>query len=136
MGGDVGVLSELNVGSVFWMTARLRLASDGHQSDKNLGMYPLRDTLARSFGGIRVLVAEDEPLNQEVARILLEDAGLVPDMVNNGQKAVELARIGGYQLILGYTDACHGRTGGYACYSKSVRYGDYPNFSHDRKHLC
>jgi hypothetical protein len=88
MGGDVGVLSELNVGSVFWMTARLRLASDGHQSDKNLGMEPLRDTLARSFGGIRVLVTEDEPLNQEVARILLEDAGLVPDMVNNGQKAV------------------------------------------------
>jgi hypothetical protein len=86
----MGVISELNASSIFWMTARLSLASNGHQSDKNLYMDPLRNTLARSFGGIRVLVAEVEPLNQEVARILLEDAGLVPDMVNNDQEAVEL----------------------------------------------
>lgn len=100
MGGDVGVISQLNVGSIFWMTARFRLGSTSLHSDKHLYIEPLRDTLVRNFSGVRVLVAEDEPLNQEVARILLEDAGLIPDMVNNGQEALELARSVSYQLIL------------------------------------
>jgi hypothetical protein len=47
-----------------------------------------------------VLVAEDEPINQEVAVLLLEDAGLLPELVENGREALESARAGGYALIL------------------------------------
>ena len=52
------------------------------------------------YSGLRVLVAEDDPINQDVIRFLLEDAGLVPDVANNGQEALERALGGGYAMIL------------------------------------
>ena len=50
--------------------------------------------------GTRVLLAEDEPVNQEVARELLEDAGLQVDLAVDGARAVALARQTAYALIL------------------------------------
>ena len=47
-----------------------------------------RERLA-SIRGARVLVAEDNDLNQQVVRELLEDAGLVVEMAENGQVAVD-----------------------------------------------
>ena len=46
-----------------------------------------------------MLLAEDEPLSQEVVALLLVDAGLCPVLVANGQVALERARDGGYDLI-------------------------------------
>jgi CheY-like chemotaxis protein len=45
-------------------------------------------------------LAEDEPVNREVMTFLLEDAGLTVDVAVNGQEALEMARDGGYSLIL------------------------------------
>jgi CheY-like chemotaxis protein len=56
--------------------------------------------LARDFRGTRVLVVEDDPMNQEVAVCLLEAVGLVPVVANNGLEALELVRAGSYALIL------------------------------------
>ncbi|MEQ1635076.1 MAG: transporter substrate-binding domain-containing protein [Methylococcales bacterium] len=100
MGGDVGVISEAGVGSSFWMTARLKRGIDTRQADSRLKTEPPRKTLARCFPGIRVLVAEDDPINQEVAQYLLADAGLITDIANNGKEAVAMARSGEYALIL------------------------------------
>jgi CheY-like chemotaxis protein len=47
-----------------------------------------------------VLVAEDDPMNQEVAECLLEAVGLQVSVANNGQEALELVRRGGFSLIL------------------------------------
>ncbi len=53
---------------------------------------------------IRVLLAEDNPVNQEVASYLLEDFGCVFDVVNNGQEAIDMLQTVGrekpYDLIL------------------------------------
>ena len=100
MGGDAGVISEEGQGSTFWATVRLRRAGAGRQPDASAPAEPARETLARDFPGIRVLVAEDEPVNREVMMFLLEDAGLAPEAASNGQEAVEMARGGGYALIL------------------------------------
>ena len=54
---------------------------------------------AASFSG-HVLVAEDNLVNQEVARALLEMAGLKVDTVPDGQAAVDAWAGGGYDLIL------------------------------------
>jgi signal transduction histidine kinase/CheY-like chemotaxis protein len=99
MGGDVGVTSEPGVGSTFWVTARLKRASQAPAAVLS-GTATPRDQLEQRFAGRRVLVAEDDPTSQEVARNLLEDAGLTFDMVGNGQQAVARARTGGYALIL------------------------------------
>ncbi|MDP2810584.1 MAG: PAS domain S-box protein [Rhodocyclaceae bacterium] len=100
MGGDAGVISQEGIGSTFWATVRLRRAVADPQTDSRLPAEPPREALARRFRGIRVLVAEDEPVNREVAAFILEDAGLVPEMAANGREAVEQARRGDYALIL------------------------------------
>lgn len=100
MGGDAGVISEVGVGSTFWITVRLKRVADSRQVERPLIVEAPREALARQFAGVRVLVVENEPIYQEVVRFLLADAGLVPGIANNGQEAVELARGGGYALIL------------------------------------
>ncbi|SDH86424.1 response regulator [Propionivibrio dicarboxylicus] len=57
-------------------------------------------TLKSNFGHKRILVVEDEPLNQEVALMILGQAGLSVDVANNGQEAVELCARQKYDLIL------------------------------------
>jgi two-component system sensor histidine kinase/response regulator len=49
--------------------------------------------------GARILLVEDNDINQQVARELLEDAGLVVDVADNGQVALELAQKFTYDLV-------------------------------------
>jgi len=55
--------------------------------------------LARRGGGL-VLLAEDNPVNQEVALQLLHDVGLEADLAGNGQEAIDMAQRRQYELIL------------------------------------
>jgi hypothetical protein len=52
------------------------------------------------YSGKRILLAEDEPINQEVARGLMEEVGLMIDLASNGQEAVNQARQNRYDLIV------------------------------------
>ena len=63
----------------------------------------IEKTERESIQDIKILLAEDNELNQEVARILLEEEGAEVFCVNNGQKAVEVFSThpaGSYDLIL------------------------------------
>ncbi len=100
MGGDAGVISQEGSGSTFWATLRLRRAANVQPVAARDSAEPAREALARLFPGTRVLVVEDEPINREVMTFLLEDAGLVPEVAADGQQALDMARSGGYVLIL------------------------------------
>ena len=100
MGGDAGVISAEGSGSTFWATLRLRRAADVQPMASRYPAEPAREALARLFPGTRVLLAEDEPVNREVISSLLEDAGLAPALATDGQQALDMARGGGYVLIL------------------------------------
>ncbi|MER2622589.1 MAG: PAS domain S-box protein [Accumulibacter sp.] len=100
MGGDVGVRSEAGVGSTFWVTTRVKRGTAISLPEIRPPEATPRERLTRGWLGTRVLLAEDDPLTQEVVRLLLEDAGLVLDVVSNGQEAVEQARACDYRLIL------------------------------------
>jgi CheY-like chemotaxis protein len=99
MGGDTGVTSREGHGSTFWATLRLRRASAEVPAATPTDSQSPRDRLAADFAGCRILVAEDEPVNREVAVYLLEDAGLRTDVAADGRQAVTMAG-GGYDLIL------------------------------------
>ena len=58
------------------------------------------ETLQQQHAGKRILLAEDEPTNQEIARILLEDVGLHIDLAEDGRQAIEKAAKDRYDLIL------------------------------------
>jgi CheY-like chemotaxis protein len=100
MGGEAGVQSTPGEGSSFWFTACLKKGAmqpvSKHQHSKTDAMVMLQ----KMFGGMRVLVAEDEPVNSEIACILLEDAGFEVDVADNGLAAVEKASQTKYGLIL------------------------------------
>ena len=101
MGGSIGVKSQPGSGSTFWFTARL---SDLHQPSLPLPADTVgpvaEETIRARFGGTRVLIAEDEPVSQEIARELLEHAGLSVDIAGDGCDALALSRLNTYALIL------------------------------------
>ncbi len=58
------------------------------------------DVLRQNYQHLHVLLVEDDPVNQEVARYMLEEVGCRVDVANNGQQAVDLAAGTAYDVIL------------------------------------
>ncbi|GEM_PF-5973617 len=54
----------------------------------------------RDFSHLRILVVEDNPVNQDLARLLLERAGYRPDLAVNGRLALEKCAAFNYDLVL------------------------------------
>jgi PAS domain S-box-containing protein len=113
MGGEVGVDSVLGRGSCFWFSALLGRVSPQAAAAASGGTPPAlarleaarvpqshERALRQHHPGARVLLAEDNPINQEVATELLRAAGLQVDVAANGAQAVQLARQQVYDLVL------------------------------------
>lgn len=103
MGGDAGVESVLGEGSTFWISVCLKKI-DGESVDTMFASgSDAVAQLKKKFVGTRILVVEDNEINQMVAQEILEDAGLVCDLANDGEEAVSILRTaqpGIYALIL------------------------------------
>ena len=99
MDGEVGVSSESGQGTTFWFEINLPLADEGMQAvavpEK---METSRDRATR-YAGYRILLVEDNLVNQIVAQELLRLYGAEIDLAENGQEALEKYQAGNYDLI-------------------------------------
>jgi CheY-like chemotaxis protein len=100
MGGDIEVSSRPGAGSSFRLHVTLQKATGAVAPAPTSGPGTAEARLQAVFGGTRILLAEDEPTNRDVARWLLEDRGLVVDLAEDGLQAVDLAGQTRYALIL------------------------------------
>ncbi len=98
MDGEIGLRSEVGIGSVFWCTVRLRKAVTAGVPAAAPGAEEERLTIR--YRGKRILLVEDDALAREVVRELLEHAGLVVDTADDGWQAVVLATTNSYHLVL------------------------------------
>ncbi len=110
MGGAAGVTSVPNQGSTFWFTAILgRSAAPGVVQTKPAAPEAVSGevsgeaaevVLRRDYAGSRLLICEDNPINQEVAMELLQDVGMTVALAENGADALQKMREEQFDLIL------------------------------------
>ncbi len=85
MGGTIKVESEENVGSVFYVDIPFEICEEADtEFPEKLPEQPIR------LEGMNILLAEDNELNIEIARFILEDAGAKVWIAHDGQEAVDL----------------------------------------------
>ena len=91
MGGNIQVQSKEDIGSTFIVEVPMKVvkASDDALAEVEKEEEPAVFSI-NAHSKARILVAEDEPVNQQVIGKLLGMAGFSYDIAENGQKAVEL----------------------------------------------
>lgn len=100
LGGTIGVNSRTGAGSTFWFELPIGDTTTARRQAPRDDIDSMPRIPAHIGAGRRLLVAEDNPVNQEVARLTLARLGFTCDVVNDGFEAVRQAGTGRYAAIL------------------------------------
>ncbi len=95
MGGSLGVDSVEGEGSVFWFTVNLQCAK---KAPEMAGEIAKKNKALQLEA--KILLVEDNPINQMVAQKMLEKVGLKPTLANNGVEALKQLNERSFDLVL------------------------------------
>jgi signal transduction histidine kinase/BarA-like signal transduction histidine kinase len=101
MGSEITVSSEYGVGSVFTLTLPFKcIDSTVVRSEEEKFTERTSDEKLKLLEGRRILLVEDNEVNQMVATAILKRFNLSVTLAHNGQEAVEMANRDNFDLIL------------------------------------
>lgn len=100
MGGEIGVDSTPGEGSTFWFTADCEIGDPEKVVNASTTLLQSPVAISHDLGHLRVLVAEDNRVNQEIARDTLEQEGHHVTLVINGAEAVDAVQQDAYDIVL------------------------------------
>jgi len=97
MGGRISVQSKLGSGSVFSFDVVMQVAHSLEENPESSSKLPI---LSRPQKDLRILVAEDNEINQQVVVGLITKLGFRCEVVVNGKEAVAAVQSGQFDLVL------------------------------------
>ena len=102
MQGEIGIESHLNSGTTVWFSVPFDIGATT-ETDIFLSKEEAREMLReqlQQFVGKRILVVEDNKMNQLVATAMLKESGFSADTADNGEIAVQMVEQNYYDLVL------------------------------------
>jgi len=93
MSGDIKVQSEPGKGSTFTLSVELNTCAVQQVTTKHTQQHV-------DLSKLKILVAEDNSVNQLVIKAMLSSLGITPTLVENGELAVEQVKINDFDLVL------------------------------------
>jgi signal transduction histidine kinase/ActR/RegA family two-component response regulator len=95
MGGEIGVQSTPGVGSTFTVTMPFELATPSRQISDSTPAWPSSTRLSG-----RILIAEDNQINQVLAQQILKRLGLESELAHNGREALARLETESFDAVL------------------------------------
>ena len=95
MGGEINVTSEEGIGSVFEFILPFDISFK-----KNIDIRDVEKKTSKSIKGKRILLAEDNEMNQKLVLMYLTKYDVIIDLAENGYQAIKAAKSNEYDLIL------------------------------------
>lgn len=96
LGGNIGVNSKVGEGSTFWLSLSV---DQTQQLSTDKANQTSQKPAKKDVDGVRVLLVEDNLINQQAFKIMLQKMGCKVDVLSNGKQAVENFGKGTYDIV-------------------------------------
>ena len=98
MGGKISVKSEVNRGSVFEILLGFEKINEA-RTEKGI-VEPSNNLSNNTLVNLRILIAEDNAMNQLLIKSILDNYGVNSEIVENGEQAITAIRENRYDMVL------------------------------------